>query len=136
MFGEAKARSVYAPTSDHLALVLWPLLSVQFRVRRRFKFENLWINDRRCREIVVNCWGNTQGYSLINRLGSCRKAIWDWGINLVRNFQPRIDACRNRMENLRSWGDSNGSREFIEAQRMYLDLLQQNTYWKQRAKAF
>lgn len=74
---------------------------------------------------------------MINRLGSCSKEVWELVRKLVRNFQPRIDDCRNRMEKLRNMVDHNGTHEFIEAQKMYLNLRhKQNTYWKQRAKVF
>lgn len=79
IFGEAKARSLVTPKSDHMSLILWPLSTIQVRRCKKFKFENLWLNETQCREVMVSCWENTEGLNLLTRLGACSKAIWEWG---------------------------------------------------------
>lgn len=59
------------------------------------------------------------------------------GEKLTRNFQPRIDDCKNPLEQLKNRTDNYGVFTYAEVQRKYLNLLsQQNTYWKQGAKTF
>lgn len=52
IFEGAKAKSLEAPVSDHLPLVLWPIPVVRSRSRGSFKFGNSWIREIQCREIV------------------------------------------------------------------------------------
>lgn len=65
MFEGVKATLVEALVSDHLPLVLWPNVDFNARSRRRFKFENLWLKERRCRDLVANCWDNTRVLQLL-----------------------------------------------------------------------
>lgn len=137
MFKNAKAISFEAPSSDHLPLALWPNPVTRSRRHRRFKFENLWIRERRCIEIVQNTWENSSGLRLRDRLDICSKEIWRWGKKLVKDFQLQIDLCKHQMEILRTRTYSNGVHDFFEAQRQCIRLLhQQDMYRKQRAKSF
>lgn len=105
--------------------------------RRSFKFENLWLKERNCRDLVANCWDGTRGLQLLERLESCSRVLWDWGKKTTINFLPKLNYWAKRMENLRNCTDQNSTRLFSEAQRNYLRLLEQeNYYWKQRAKTF
>lgn len=136
IFGGAKASSIEAPVSDHLPLVLWPTPTERCKKRRSFKFENSWIRERQCREIVQNTWASTRGMHISNRLNICSNEIWIWGKNRVRDFQKQIEWCKRRLEGLRERTDRGGIREFGNVKSCYLRLLnQQYHYWKQRAKA-
>nr|GLL21671.1 uncharacterized protein LOC109179787 [Ipomoea trifida] len=86
---------------------------------------------------MVESWSNTQGQDLIDRLGRCGKAIWDWGKGFATNFNRRIQYWKSRMERLKHRRDSQGQILFHEAQHQYLRALHhQNDYWRQRAKQF
>ncbi|XP_019168532.1 PREDICTED: uncharacterized protein LOC109164453 [Ipomoea nil] len=54
-FGNATARSLTVPTSDHLPLFLNTIPTVRQHRRRKFKFENAWLKENHYREIVLNC---------------------------------------------------------------------------------
>nr|GMD50581.1 Transposon TX1 uncharacterized [Ipomoea batatas] len=102
-----------------------------------FRFENLWLREAHCRDIMIASWSKTHGQCLMDRVGSCGKAIWIWGRHFGRNFQRRLDYWRRRMENTKYRHDPTGISLFKEAQTEYLRVLQQqNTYWRQRAKQF
>lgn len=116
-FGGAKSKSSTAPTSDYLALILWPLLTIQIKKTQNFKFENMWLNERQCKEIMVNCWESTVGLYLLAHLGTCSKAIWDCGRRLIKNFQPRIDACKNQLDVLKNRKNHYGVYAYANVQR-------------------
>lgn len=71
IFGEAKAAFVEPLLSDHLPLVLWPKLTKETRYKKSFKFENLWLQEDRCREIVVKSWENSHGLDIMDRIAQC-----------------------------------------------------------------
>lgn len=85
-----KAASLETHVSDHLPLVVWPNVSTKDKTRRRFKFENIWLKERNCRELVANCWDGTRSFQLMDKLLSCSKAIWEWGKKATK-FSTKIE---------------------------------------------
>lgn len=137
VFGEAKATSLEASQSDHIPIILWPVPSIFTRPGKKFKFENLWLREEQCREVVLFSWRNSIGLNILDRINHCGEAVGKWGNDYARKFQSRIKDSKLRMGLFRNRHDPHGLRGFIEAQKEYLYLLeQQNSYWKQRAKEF
>lgn len=137
IFCGAKAASFEAPVSDNLPLILWPIALDRNKIRRRFKFEIMWVKEWNCRDIVSNCWEGMRGFQLMDKLETCSKAIWDWGKKSGMNFQQKLDFWSRRMVFLRNRSDHEGVKLFAEAQKNYLRILEhQHCYWKQKAKTF
>lgn len=123
IFGEACAESLETPLSDHLPLAVWPAYTLRIRRRRKFKFENYWLKEAHCREIVHQSWSYTEGLNLCSRFELCSHAIWKWGKDINRNLQPQIAALKRRMGILRCRTDSKGMWEFSNAQQQFINLL-------------
>lgn len=96
MFNQAVACSVTVPTSDHLPIHMQMLPNFFPKSKSRFRFENLWLRESICRDIMVERWGNTQGMSLFDRIGTCSKAIWNWGRKFATDFERQILFGRNK----------------------------------------
>nr|GMD33051.1 uncharacterized protein LOC109167502 [Ipomoea batatas] len=123
--------------SDHMPLHLQILPPNIPNPKASFRFESLWLREAHCRNIMVECWSRTSGQSLMDRVGSCSKAIWIWGKHFARNFQRRLDFWRKRMEATKHRHDHHGVSLYSEAQAEYLRVLHhQSDYWRQRAKQF
>ncbi|XP_019186577.1 PREDICTED: uncharacterized protein LOC109181280 [Ipomoea nil] len=90
-FGEAKATSFEALQSDHLPIAIWPIPSVYKRRRRHFRFENYWVKESKCREIINYSWDRSME-------GDCNTKFFHnsvnkrWGINSIKRFR---DDARN-----------------------------------------
>ncbi|XP_019153445.1 PREDICTED: uncharacterized protein LOC109149908 [Ipomoea nil] len=137
IFGEASASSLEAPCSDHLPLILWSAPTIRVNRRKRFRFENCWITEPQCREIISRNWVLSEGMNLSTRFDICSRALWNLGKNLNKSLQPKIEFWKRRMEYLRGRSDNQGILEFITAQRNCIQLIEKHgTYWKQRAKVF
>lgn len=137
LFENAKAESFFSIASDHLPLALWPIPSDTKKGRRNFKFENVWLREKHCREILQNTWAQTRGFSLQYRLDICSHELWEWGKNRIKNFQPHIIFCKKQLESLRDNDDARSSSIYNMIHRNLSDLMyQQHIYWKQRAKSF
>ncbi|XP_019167807.1 PREDICTED: uncharacterized protein LOC109163512 [Ipomoea nil] len=54
LFEGARAQSLPTLYSDHLPLVFTPVALPQVRKRARFCFDNIWLREEACREIVVH----------------------------------------------------------------------------------
>ncbi|KAK3195392.1 hypothetical protein Dsin_026702 [Dipteronia sinensis] len=69
---------------------------------RRFFFEECWIEDTDCKDIVVSVWRGKSTHSkvqnVINNIESCGRFLHVWNIrkrkNLPQNLQEKIDALR------------------------------------------
>lgn len=137
LFEGAKGLSIEASQSDHLPLILQVEVTKKFTVKSKFKFENMWLQEHQCREVVIQSWSNSHGYDLLTRIACCGIDVWKWGKGLTKGFQNKINYWKKQMEKTRERRDQTGIILFDKAQRNYLITLeQQNTYWKQRAKEF
>nr|GMD40824.1 Transposon TX1 uncharacterized [Ipomoea batatas] len=74
---------------------------------------------------------------VMHKIRICGDRLKVWGGCRRRDFQRELEGCRIRMENFRGHQDERGMREFREAHKNYMGLLElENGYWKQRAKQF
>lgn len=117
IFGGARAASLEVAHRNHLPLILKSIPTIRIRARKRFKFENFWLKDSQCREVVNYSWDSSRGLNLLTRIDLCGNAIWKWGNKSMMNFQPSIELCKCQMEILINRRDSQGINAFIEAQR-------------------
>nr|GMD80243.1 uncharacterized protein LOC109167502 [Ipomoea batatas] len=76
-WARARASSITVPRSDHLSLHLQILPPPIPNPRSQFRFENLWLREYLCREVMLESWARTQGLPLMDRLGRCGKSIWN-----------------------------------------------------------
>nr|GMD98183.1 uncharacterized protein LOC109147766 [Ipomoea batatas] len=86
------------------------------RQKARFKFENLWLRDNTSREIMIESWSRSSGLHLMDRIGRCGKANWNWGKSFAKDFDKRLAYWRKRMESTKTRRDSLGISLFKEAQ--------------------
>nr|GMD02284.1 uncharacterized protein LOC109184133 isoform X2 [Ipomoea batatas] len=133
----AKAVSIVASKSDHMPLYLELQPHSFVRHKGRFRFENMWLRDSMCREIMIESWSRTTGQHLLDRVERGGKAIWNWGKSFAKDFSKRLQYWRNRMEITKGRRDPRGIILYKEAQEQYIRALHhQNDYWRQRAKQF
>nr|GMD27056.1 uncharacterized protein LOC109174453 [Ipomoea batatas] len=66
--------------------------------RRRFCFDNMWLREDVCREIVEHSWHRTMGLDVPSRIEVCGQDVWRWGKNFNKDFQRRIEKCKGRLE--------------------------------------
>ncbi|XP_019166935.1 PREDICTED: uncharacterized protein LOC109162705 [Ipomoea nil] len=135
MFEGATACSLVSPYSDHLPLLVTPIFTVHSGRRKRFLFDNMWLREDKCREIVAHTWDRTVGFDVLAQIESCSRDIWRWGKVYNREFARKIEVCKSRMDLLRIRRDEDSMVEYGNTEHELLYLLEQHhQYWKQRAK--
>ncbi|KAH9672066.1 reverse transcriptase domain-containing protein [Citrus sinensis] len=135
-FTKAKVYTLESSCSDHLPIFLDPSPGQYITRNRRFRFENVWLREVDCSEVIRESWHSNPGHSIQNKILACGSALTEWGSHLGRNFRKRIMDCKNRMASLRGRRDRNGVAEFTEARNRYNKLLHSHeVFWKQRAKS-
>ena len=88
-FPRAKVHHLSCNTSNHLPL-LFNLSRLEFPVRRKiFRFEEMWLSDSRCGEIVEAAWRYVEGPSsnnkILKRVANCEKDLTWWNNNCFEN---------------------------------------------------
>ncbi|XP_019150208.1 PREDICTED: uncharacterized protein LOC109147025 [Ipomoea nil] len=135
LFEGVRVQSLVVPYSDHLPLLVTPVVLPGIRSRSRFCFDNMWLREDVWREIVVQSWTLSAGLDTISRIGMCATDIGRWRRQYNKDFQRRIDRCKRQMDRLCMRRDGNGMSGYAAAQKELLFLLeQQSLYWKKRAK--
>lgn len=71
MFPCARVQVLEVSTSDHLPL--WLQLNRQVYVPRgrRFRFENIWIQEKDCRGIIQAAWTQSGCCELLDKVALC-----------------------------------------------------------------
>lgn len=90
-------QNLVAPTSDHSALFFQ--IQVWQPVTRKmcFRFENSWLREKRCSEIVKECWHRSKGGNIGEIIDLCAQELKAWGERLSKKFKESLSKCRERM---------------------------------------
>ncbi|XP_052297318.1 uncharacterized protein LOC127902447 [Citrus sinensis] len=101
----------------------------------RAKFENAWLREPDCMEVVKDSWLSSVEISIQSKIAKCGSDLFQWGDNLSREFRNRMMECKRRMSLLRGKRDDGSMTQFTEARSMYNELLHSHeVYWKQKSK--
>ncbi|XXG49420.1 hypothetical protein AAC387_Pa02g3610 [Persea americana] len=104
---------------------------------KRFRFENLWLREVDCVDVIRNSWVSSVGSPIQRKISVCGSALLEWGGHLARDFRNCMSDCKRRMVLLRGSRDQEGIDEFTEAKNRYNALLHSHeVFWKQRSKSF
>lgn len=124
-------------TSDYLLVFLQLHKQVYVTRRKRFKFENVWLREDECKQVVQNGWDDAGGRDITEKIMLCGTKLqkWDGGVN--KEYREKLQLCRERLRRLRSRRDTLGVNLYNEVRWEFLQFLEkQEIYWKQRAKQF
>lgn len=137
MFPDAEVQVLEVSTSDHMPLMLHLHKQVYARKQNRFRFENLWIKETECRNLIHRCWSDNQGAELTYKLVRCCARLEEWGGRLIKDMKNKFLQFRSEMQRLRTRRDREGVYQYGKARWQYLKLLEkQKTFWRQRAKRY
>ena len=85
-FHRAKVYSLEAAGSDHLPILLDPNPQGYVYRYSRFHFENLWLREAGCIEVVRSSWVSSVESSIQRKIKDCGSALLAWGGQLARDF--------------------------------------------------
>nr|GLL27429.1 uncharacterized protein LOC109150438 [Ipomoea trifida] len=123
-FEGANAQSLTIPYSGHLPLLLTPVLAAPISRHRRFCFDNMWLREETCTEIVLQSWNRIVDLDVLARIEACSHDIWSWGRKYNKDFLRKIGACKSKLEHLRLRRDTEGCREYKLTKKELLTLLE------------
>ncbi|XP_074351469.1 uncharacterized protein LOC141690581 [Apium graveolens] len=137
LFPYADITVIEVSTSDHLPLLLQLNSQVYMPRTKRFIFENVWIREAECENVVKNSWESNEVSNILAKIEYCCMKLEEWGGGKMKEFGSKIQNCRNLLRKFRSRRYAFGVKKYNEVRWEFLNLLEkQEVYWKQRAKQF
>ncbi|XP_073119425.1 uncharacterized protein [Henckelia pumila] len=136
MYRTAEVLNLEAATSDHSAILLkFELMA--FHRRKCFRFENAWISEPDCKEVVKNGWKDHDADNIQKKIEWCGKDLQMWGDTLKLKFKKEIHICREQIKYLKSSRTYGVDQQIREVKkRIEVLLAREELYWKQRSKVF
>jgi hypothetical protein len=135
MYPEVKLQNLLASHFDHSPILLQNSPVVRIQSNYMFRFENLWLKEEDVEEVVEDGWGRDRGVVVTDRISRCADKLKRWGRRKRVKFKQEVQECSEELERLRGNHDVSESRRYQEVQERHARLLiQEETYWKQRAK--
>ncbi|GAU18647.1 hypothetical protein TSUD_124800 [Trifolium subterraneum] len=94
-----------------------------------------WLREPDLEEVVLEGWGAHENIEVVDRVARCAKRLRSWGRKKKVKFKEEIDECVRQMEVLRGNQGEEEGRRYQEIHDHHAVLLvQEEDYWKQRAK--
>lgn len=98
LFPSAVVNVMEVSTSDHLPLYLTLNRKVYMHKANRFRFENIWIKEDECRNIVLDCWNKVEGLSIMDKMEYVCTKLEEWGGGMVKEMRAQMERCRRDMK--------------------------------------
>ena len=90
IFPYVKVKTIEVSVSDHLPIFLQVYNNSRSGTCRGFCFENLWIRETGCMEVVERGWHSKNLRDIYEKIINCGCVLEDWGRTIWGNFRKRI----------------------------------------------
>ncbi|XP_074352830.1 uncharacterized protein LOC141691982 [Apium graveolens] len=98
---------------------------------RRFHFENAWIKESDCRNIVQDCWSTNQDSGIVEKMVRCCAKLEEWGWGLLKEMRAQMDSCHRDLRKYRSIRDLDGIIKYNRVRWEFMRFLEKlEIYWK------
>lgn len=128
---------LHAVVSDHEPIKL-DLCNTSVTKRQfRFKFENIWLKEESFSTEVVRYWQDLPPIHLLPKLISVSEFMEKWGRCFFHKFREKVIKQKENIDAVKFREDDEGIKlYFTEKSKLEELLIQEESYWKQRAKMF
>lgn len=134
-FQLAKIYNLVGSQSDHSPLLLIPELQTRGDIKRHFRFENAWLTEPMCFQIIKDGWAVENIGDIMQKMKCCAESLEVWGREITGCFSKRIKDCKNILKLLRDKTDAQSITAYESAKKqLHLVLDQKELFWKQRSK--
>ncbi|XP_074353527.1 uncharacterized protein LOC141703748 [Apium graveolens] len=134
-FPVAKLYNLEGAASNHSPIFFVPQQECKWNIPYKFYFENAWLLDPMCAQLVKDNWEGDSGLSIQQKVQLCGDKLALWGKEVTSNFSGRIRTLKEDLRRYRGKRDTEGLKRYNEAsKKMALILNQWEVFWRQRAK--
>ncbi|XP_074352813.1 uncharacterized protein LOC141691964 [Apium graveolens] len=117
VFPLAKLYSLEGSPSDHAAIFLEPKRRSTENRRRRFRFENAWLTEPLCYQIVKDNWEGSRDLYIMQKIKQCGERLDLWGKDVTGSFSTRIKKCKVELKQLRNKRDTQSLQRYNEVKK-------------------
>uniref|UniRef100_A0A803NVA0 CCHC-type domain-containing protein n=1 Tax=Cannabis sativa TaxID=3483 RepID=A0A803NVA0_CANSA len=137
LFPQSILYNLELSSSDHCPLLLILKGNFPTTTHHSFRFENAWIREPLCKQIIESCWTGSGCTNIQEKIFKCGEMLGKWGRDISGNFRQRINHCKSQIRNSK-WGRDPVSVQQHKEGKEKLDevLAQRETFWKQISKQF
>uniref|UniRef100_A0A803Q7D4 Reverse transcriptase zinc-binding domain-containing protein n=1 Tax=Cannabis sativa TaxID=3483 RepID=A0A803Q7D4_CANSA len=132
-------------SSDHRMIEYFVSLHAQDRpastMHKRFRFEQFWLKDSECWDVIIKNWSNpsTDGsmFHLLQNIFACSEAVQHWHFGKYGQMKNDINNAHQRVASLHNSRHSSTAHttQMLDAKKILDDLLEkEELYWQQRAR--
>lgn len=101
LFPSARLINLEISSSDHCPLLLDPMGRPYVGGGRKFRFENAWLREPMCGQIVRDCWVMNEEASFQQKIRLCGEVLEEWGKEVTGSFTRRIQRANKIMKRLK-----------------------------------
>lgn len=83
---EARLYNIKVSTFDHTPILLEIEKSLNMNVGGHFRFENAWLRESMCKEIVLSYCESNEGLGYNQKISDCQRKMGVWGKEITENF--------------------------------------------------
>lgn len=106
-FSEMKLTNLEVSTSNHTPIFFEPVVVIKTNHVKCFRFENAWLREPMCQEIVKETWSRYTEKSLQEKLSRCAEILSDLGKEVTGSFKTRINHHKKIMKAMKGRRDIN-----------------------------
>nr|GMD45596.1 uncharacterized protein LOC109160848 [Ipomoea batatas] len=100
-------------------------------------FEQAWIKDPECKELIFKSWSDSRGLSVPCKLSNCAAELKKWGGDLGKKISRNIDRIKAQIAQASTVRDDEHNELISMLDTRLNELLHQHEiFWSQRAKQF
>lgn len=135
LFPEASLTNLEVTTSDHCPLLLELDKCDNVHHLKPFRFENAWLKEPICQQIVQDVWNQHIQLSLYEKLTECANVLSIWGQEVTGNFKKRINGYKKILKQLKGRHDPISIKVVQTEKKRLSDIyVQHEIFWRQRSK--
>ncbi|XP_074323477.1 uncharacterized protein LOC141660391 [Apium graveolens] len=133
LFEMSKVYNLEGSPSNHSPLLLIPEEQVKGNKRHKFRFENAWLTEPVCFQIIKDKWVGEEDSNVMRSVKSCAEGLDVWGKEITSCFSKRIRDCKLRLKSLRGKRYPSSVAEYDKVkQQLFLVLDQKEIFWRKR----
>ena len=124
-FPVAKLYNLKGAASDHSPIFLVPQQVYKRNTPYKFRFENAWLLDPMCAQLVKDNWEGDNVLSIQQKVQLCGDKLALWGKEVTSNFSGRIRTCKEDTKRYRGKRDVESLEKYNEARKNMVLILNQ-----------
>lgn len=125
VFVNAKLVNLEISTSDHCPILLEPITVNTTPRSRKLKFENAWLREPVCWQIVEDSWRTHQNQAFQIKVSRCLEDVSAWGQDFTGNFKKRISRCKDLIRRTKGSRDIEAIKRHQGANKELTEILTQ-----------